>query len=357
MDKIEKKPFCLTQNTKVYVYCPGALCTGGTELLHQLVDTLNAFGREAYIVYIGEKITPKDFACYNIKIADCIEDNAENIVIIIESAVAKIFDIKNAQICLWWLSVDNYFFAQKENIPFTELFGFSKSLFFNVLSNYKLIDLALRYPFFLLKKLQILRTKNLVNYPLLKCNAYQSEYAKDFLQKFNATNAYPLKDFINDDYKFDKTCIAQKQNIIAYNPKKGYAFTKKLIKKAPDLQWVPIINMSRQQVIELLKKSKVYIDFGHHPGKDRIPREAALNGCCVITSLHGAAKFYKDIPIDENLYKFKDSTKSIPQIIKRIKSILQNYEEELCNFDAYRDAICKEKDEFLTQVKELFICD
>ena len=45
---------------------------------------------------------------------------------------------------------------------------------------------------------------------------------------------------------------------------------------AQDLRWVPLIGMTTEEMRSCMSKSKVYIDFGNHPGKDRIPREAAI---------------------------------------------------------------------------------
>ena len=55
--------------------------------------------------------------------------------------------------------------------------------------------------------------------------------------------------------------------------------------------------LSPEQVQAMLKKAKVYIDFGGHPGMDRIPREAALAGCIVVTNREGSAAFRQDVPI------------------------------------------------------------
>jgi len=63
--------------------------------------------------------------------------------------------------------------------------------------------------------------------------------------------------------------------------------------------------MPREEVIKLLQKAKVYIDFDYHPRKDRLPREAAILGCCVITRKRGSAKFFEDVPIPDE-YKFED---------------------------------------------------
>ena len=47
-----------------------------------------------------------------------------------------------------------------------------------------------------------------------------------------------------------------------------------------------------------------YIDFGPHPGMDRLPREAALAGCIVITNREGAAAHDEDVPLPPE-YKFR----------------------------------------------------
>ena len=47
-----------------------------------------------------------------------------------------------------------------------------------------------------------------------------------------------------------------------------------------------------------------YIDFGPHPGMDRLPREAALAGCVVVTNREGAANFDEDTPLPSQ-FKFR----------------------------------------------------
>lgn len=84
--------------------------------------------------------------------------------------------------------------------------------------------------------------------------------------------------------------------------------------------------MTRDEVAKLLSTAKVYIDFGNHAGKDRIPK-AAISGCCVITGKDGSAKFYEDVPIDEE-FKFKTINKNIPLIVEKIKHCFDNYEFE-----------------------------
>lgn len=100
----------------------------------------------------------------------------------------------------------------------------------------------------------------------------------------------------------------------------------------------------------MLLKAKVYIDFGPHPGMDRLPREAALCGCCVITNRQGAAAFHKDVPIppqfkidvrenDINASQYLDETFAV------IKECVNSYDSMCGNFDDYRSWIRKQKDE------------
>lgn len=334
-----QKFFNITENTKIYILTPASVVTGGVELLHQLCDVLNANGANAYVVYQsnGEHIIPEAYRKYNIKIADEYVDSESNIIVVPEVYIYKLNNIKNAQILVWWLSVDNYFYNLQgsflDNIKFNLKFGIEcfikktiKKLFFKQIS----------------KKYSIYKLKN---NKLVCCHACQSEYALSFLQKKDFQNLTMLSDYINEDYVFSNLLKKNKKNSIIYNPKKGLKFTKKLIKVAPDLDWIPIQNMSRAEVRQNMNNAKVYIDFGYHPGKDRMPREAAMCGCCIITGKLGAAGFQEDLSIDGE-FKFNQTKRDITMIISKIRYELNNYETEINKFDSYRTKIMNEKKQF-----------
>jgi hypothetical protein len=185
----------------------------------------------------------------------------------------------------------------------------------------------------------------------------QSYYAKDFVEKHNIRHVLYLSDYINDTYinNLNKVDISKKQNIVCYNPKKGKQFTEQIIKKASKLniKFVPIINMSNDQVRDLLTKAKVYIDFGNHPGKDRFPREAAVSMCCVITGQKGSANFYDDVKIPSK-YKFKDKKKNIEAIVKQIEFCVNSYETSINDFKIYREYIMSEKEYFKQCIENIF---
>ena len=96
------------------------------------------------------------------------------------------------------------------------------------------------------------------------------------------------------------------------------------------------------------------MDFGNHPGKDRIPREAAISGCCVITGRQGAAAFYEDVPIPDR-YKFDDLKDIDVESVKAcILDIFQNYDERIKDFEEYRNMIRGEKEKFIMDAMRLF---
>lgn len=338
----------LEKESKIFVYCPSGAVTGGAELLHQLVDILNNNGREAYIVYFGrqvDSVIPDDYIKYNIRIANDIEDDSKNVVVLYEGYFKKLFEIKKAQVFLWWLSVDNYFTSQQYEITIADCWNFNKKLVPGVLLRQLLRLKMYKKNHFSLKQL----SQN----PQVVLNGYQSEYAHLFLRDHKFTNLVRLKDYVNTD-NFRDINYSLKEDIVVYNPKKGMNFTKKLIENAPDIKWIPIINMNRNKVIETLSRAKVYIDFGHHPGKDRLPREAAMNGCCIITGKRGSAGIYEDIPIPSQ-YKFNQKSQDIDIILYTIRNCITDYDSCIGDFISYRDHIFNEKSEFENDVIKIFV--
>lgn len=341
------------KNTKIYVYCPAGHASGGAELLHQLVSLLRDGGKNAFLILTGtkeHKVHP-EYINYNIELAEAIEDNEHNIEVLYEPEFYRACLNTKTQKILWWLSVDNFFTSGTSFLSPLDVFifcgfklGFRTLCGRIVYSIFRRKEYRKRYhPMISLKafsKLDIV-------------SAYQSEYAQFFLQSNGFKEMIPLKDFINSDHigQFDKR---GRESIVLYNPKKGYKFTKRLIAQAPDINWVPISNMTRKQVIELMNKSKVYIDFGFHPGKDRLPRECAMNGLCIITGSRGSAGFFEDVWL-ENKYKFDENKCNYSEIISRIRETLDNYDSAIDDFALYRMRISLEKGEFERQVKEYFL--
>ena len=115
----------------------------------------------------------------------------------------------------------------------------------------------------------------------------------------------------------------------------------------------PLENMNNQEMVNAFTKAKLYVDFGNHPGKDRIPREAAMFYCCIITGRKGAANNDEDIPILAK-YKIDEDKSEIDAVKKVIEETVYNYENQLSDFHTYREKILSEKKLFIENVKHLF---
>ncbi|MFQ2092883.1 hypothetical protein ACK330_10540 [Aeromonas taiwanensis] len=321
---------------KIYVICPGNTVTGGPELLHQFVSTLNNAGCDASIIYSPfnvDFIIPEPYLKYNIKVAKyCSVDFMDNDCVVIPeifTGYAKKFG--SATKYIWWLSVDNYF----EKFPK----GFNESIkgMIKRFLNHKNSE-----------PVQI-RLDGLKGYKHL----VQSKYAEEFLLD-KGYKSYMLSDFLNEEHLNKSVNLSLKEDIICFNPKKGIEITKKIIENLPGYKFVPIVNMTSAQVAELLERAKVYIDFGNHPGKDRIPREAAMAYCVVITGTQGSAKNKFDIPVPPK-YKIQESSLDfINQVESVLCDAIHSYETTIDDFEEYRINIKNERLIFEKQTLDLF---
>lgn len=323
---------------KIYVVCPANNKTGGLELLHQLVFSINNFGLNAYITYTNltnQDPTNPAFRDYvkQYRKFDEIEDISENIVVIPEIQVELMDRIKNAKVVIWWLSVDNYLKAYTPEFA-CKLLGFKGGVWY---VKHRRWQYAVN------------KINNRIEY-----NLAQSNYAIDFLKKNKFKNIYFLSDYINTDYLNIQLNNESRRNVVLYNPKKGIKFSKYLMSLDRSIEWIPLINLTNNQVKNLLLTSKVYVDFGNHPGKDRFPREAAYCGCCIITGKKGAAKFSGDVPIDDK-YKFEDKKENGELIIQRIKECFEYFSSCQMEFSEYREMIGEEHQKFNEDVYKIFL--
>jgi hypothetical protein len=326
--------------SKVFIICPAQVATGGPELLHQMAFKLNAMNIKAFMVYqpadIENPVHPY-YEHYQIPFVRKIDNQQEHILIIPEVFANVICNQKFNQMqkVIWWLSVDNYidFIEAILNRNKSKL-SFKLKMLFN---SHKIPTIK-----------TIARRKDVSHFA-------QSAYATDFLENNGIKDNAYLSDYLGKAF-FDKAESMEsndRKDLVLYNPKKGFEFTRKIVESAPHINFLPIQNLTPEQVSNLLSTAKIYIDFGNHPGKDRFPREAAVMGCRIITNKQGSANYYKDVPINEE-FKFLDDENSIPAIISKIEECLKHFEKESSKFEHYRNRIKGEQAQFNLDLKNIF---
>ncbi len=316
-----------TTNDVIFVLCPSEVATGGPELLHQLCYKLNVFGYEAYMCYYGNPENPVNerYKKYKNKYVTKIINTEKFIIIMPEIIAQNMLSLVAKKLIIWWLSVDNFW----NSLKYTSL---NENEFFVAIKGK---DINSRFIHFV-----------------------QSQYANNYLLQngIKENEIFYLSDYLNDEF-IKKSCSEKKEQYrypnILYNPNKGYEFTSKIIKATPELNWIPLINYSPEEMRILMNRSMVYIDFGNHPGKDRIPREAVICGLCILTGRRGAAANEVDIPVSDE-YKILDSDENIQQIIYKIKEMIENYEIEVKAFEDYKNLIIQEEVKFENDIKIIF---
>lgn len=306
------------ENITFYNVCPAGIESGGPELAHQMCNTLGKLGYRAKMYYIeSDVIEPLDvpasakylkYGTEHVKSIKEVEDSP-SVVVFNEGATGWIPVINNCHKVLWWMSVDNYIINTQE------------------------------------KDLDIIREQ-------IGLHLVQSTYAYHYVTEMvgaSSDKVMYVSDYIGDIY-MTKLPEIQRQNIVLYNPKKGLDRLRPVMEQTGWVKWIPLIGLSEEDMLAYMHISKVYIDFGNHPGKDRIPREAAECGCCVITNKRGSSEYYEDVPIPDK-YKFKDEN-NIEAVQSCIRYICDNFYESQCDFEEYRKRISMEKASFYNDIKE-----
>lgn len=358
MDKIK-----VYKDTKVYVVIPSGLATGGPEQLHAIAHNLRKdLEIETYVYYIPPtNKVPDPYKEYEVVISSEILDEEENIIIVPE--VPRFIEFANSyskiRKVIYWLSLDFFYQLLFYRTP--------RGIAMAVVNRINLFTLENFRRFFLphfdissvaLKKYEKMDLKNLPMISNIDFHITLSFRTFEYLKNKGIENSFCVFDYINKSFLSETFDSRGKENIVCYNPKKSLIFVSKIIKysfsRGDRIEFVPIIGLDRKGVIDLLKRAKVYIDFGNFPGRERLPREAVMLGCCVITGRRGSANYFVDVPIPDE-YKFEDKVENIPLILDKIKDCLANYDKHLHNFDYSRELISKEPEEYVKRLKQVFV--
>ena len=86
------------------------------------------------------------------------------------------------------------------------------------------------------------------------------------------------------------------------------------------IRFMPIREMTKAQARGPLLATRSFIDFRHHPGKDRVPHEAAIAGAVVLYAA-GAENHSLDHPLPAE-YRFTEHGISSGELLHRIDAIL-----------------------------------
>lgn len=337
-----------------YIICPANLVTGGPELLHQLASTLTRNGREARIVYYpyeNPAETPAAYIKYQVAVAQRSDVRPGDSIVLPEVYTNQANDFPENRVLLWWLSVDNFRLGLGSARVARFVPSFARSF---------ARTMAVRLSFLRTIARWAGSRGGISMLAGVQLHLHQSEFARQYLEANGLGPTAPLGDYINDDYLdlIANPPALPRENLVTFNPLKGAERTALIIallkERGIDATPAPIRGYTRDEVRDLLSRAKLYIDFGNHPGKDRIPREAAAMGACVIVNRRGSAGNMIDVPLPDD-YKVDDEVEGFAaDAADKIQDVLTNFDLHARRFDAYRSRIATEHDEFDRQALALF---
>jgi hypothetical protein len=302
------------------------LTTGGPESLHNLVYQIGKIGMASEIVYFpfGRHFeVTKGYERYT-KNAHDIDDNSSTLIVLPETLCMLGFSIKHAKVAIWWLSVDH--FTQRKYYSFRDYFRY--------------LRLAVRRhrPYGGVKSL-----KKFIHFS-------KSTYDEEFLIQ-NQIEYMRLTGPISEDFIARTPKFQERENVILFNPKKGKDITDYLKNNFKQFTFLPLSNMNYAALMNAYSSSKLYIDFGNHPGKERMPREAALLGCCVITGILGSAQNDFDIPIPKDFKINSNDEDFLNKFEHCVSRVFNEFETTSGLFEYYRNSIKTEPEQ---QLKDLY---
>lgn len=280
-------PVAAREFDRVWIYYPRGVRTGGPEALHQLCDSLREQGQEAFLVPWPKTLSSERVPAYRTYNAPEVmrpKVGELDAVVLPESWSASTHQWRNATVFRWWLSVDNSY-------PFrAEMTWRSRKVTLTRRRSPTLVaavaaELALR-------PATVHRYRS-------HRHLAQSHYAADFVRTRLREVAAPVSDYVTVPLR-DTPNVIKHRPVISFNAaKSGRQIERVQLQASQDIEWLPIGGMQPEEVAAALSRSHVHLDLGRQPGKDRMPREAALSGAITLIAGTGAGADPVDFPLPE----------------------------------------------------------
>ncbi|WOF22324.1 hypothetical protein N8K70_13145 [Microbacterium betulae] len=328
-----------------YVYYPRGLATGGPEALHQLVDSLRRQGQDARLVPVpGTEGAPRAarYAPYDAPEAPAVVDAPGNAVVVPETQALLLRRLTHASPFVWWLSIDyapRFVIerAERTTLPI-ERTRMSRPPLLWARHAKRLLRGVVTGEDEVLQ-----RAGHLV----------QSHYAWNHVLAHLGRVGTILSDYTPLEAPSSVSTEGRLPRI-TYNPAKSSRIMAEFSRRWPGVELLPLRGMTGEEVAEALRTSLVYLDLGTHPGKDRMPREAALMGSVVLVARRGAGANDVDVPLP-----WEHKVAVLPDVVANAKRavdlVLADPAAALAAQAPYRAAIRRERETFDREVAAAFI--
>lgn len=315
----------------VTLLCP-AVVTGGPQALHQLAHAFNRLGLPTRIAYYGTTariaragdamvcVAPSENPCLVAYDKYCPVPSEgfplapDHLVVLPEVRAAEYQAFAPASVAVWWLSVDNAFHETN-----------------------RLRQEKVRCTFFAERTLR---------------HWAPTFYAREFLRRQGIDDVAMLSDFADEQFTTWRPDGPGSDLVVAHNPRKGGSLAHAFFLRHPELKAWPITGLTRREVWEAFRRARVYVDFGHFPGREFMPREAAAAGAIIFVRNRGAAQFYDDYPLAQ-AYRYADAELEDGRLHTRVLSALNEPGPHWIAQASLRQNVRCESETFQRQVARL----
>lgn len=291
----------MSHDVRIHIVCPGDQVNGSAESLHQFGRAAATAGHDARIAYepfdvLGPVVSA--FRSYGLRNDQDVPDDPDVVVLVPHTAVDLVAHLNQAQVLVWWLRVDDE-------------------------ADVAAVTAAVPHA----------------------THLAQSEHARRFLDLHGMT-ATVLGDYVHPDFIERARSLEPMRRLdtVLYNPDPTDEVTPRLIEASRGvLDWVPVERLSRNEVAEIMAYSKVYVDFGAHAGRTRLPREALAVGCCVITGRRGAAGNGTDLDTPDGFSFDESSPDVVKDALNRVALTVMEFDDADRQFSSLRATVAEQQ--------------
>lgn len=308
---------------RVFVASPLGQRTGGPEALTLLVESLRNRGIKAYLIpmrnFRGRSNHP-EYDTYDYEVAERIKDPSRDHFVLTEvspiESRRELSQVPDDHVWMLWLSVNfspipeaRYFsptqgacsfYPPGDSQDLPELWPHDDQ----VIASGAFRDLreaarrtrslgSRRVPATAIEAVSIEYARRTVRRHINF--GTQSFYGQSFVKHHLGREAFILTDYPRPLPSV--VDVTRQPRLVTYNGAKGQWKIDELRALLPEVEFRPIQGMSFEEVCRTLAASSLYVEIGHLPGRDRLPREAALLGTPTVMLARGAGFCWDDFPI------------------------------------------------------------
>jgi hypothetical protein len=352
----------------VYVLAPAGVYTGGPTALFQLCNALREYGINAVMAFFGracnDPVHPnyKKYRCPWTTVKK-VRDEERVAVITPETAVDQLIRFTKAKRIIYWLAVDNYVLTAYRPSKLGLILCTIKRYALDPYIAYAFTTGNIRFYYnaYLASYVKSLIDRKAVSVPNADLHLAQSKYAKDFLSSYGVEDEriVMVREPLEEEFlvRGKEVSYHEKIDAVAWNVRKAYPMAFKLVKalRRRGFTVFDLENVGKDRMIKILSKTKIFLDIGMHPGRDRPSREAVALDNITIVNNHGGYYHFTDcmIPAEFKWDCYFDRDIDYRKSVDDIEHYIENFEYYVKKFHGFKQYIMQEPCLFLDDVRHL----